>query len=192
MKKIIAVGFVWFFGLGGVSGQSPYKFRSSESLGISDGQLGGYFQLQTINGVARGPWFLGAGAGLDYYRFRTVPMFLSASRDLWFNKRDGMALFLNGGTNLPWERGGGSPITGRSSYSGGQYWSGGASYVCKLGEHTQRAVFFSAGYEIKKMREKYTSEITPPCYLGGNCSISQSVYYQFLNRILFLMIGYRF
>ncbi|HLI92547.1 MAG TPA: hypothetical protein VKU83_03015 [Puia sp.] len=192
MTKIWSLGFALFFGLGFASAQSSFRFRSSESLGISNGQLGGFVQVQAINGIAYGPWFLGAGAGLDYYRFRSVPLFLSAGRDLWLTKKEGLGLFLNGGTNLPWLQGGGSPNTGTITLSGGEYWSGGISYILRLGQHTREAVFFSVGYEVKKMGEHAVWKTLSPCYNMAGCPIDQTVDYQYLNRILFLAAGYRF
>jgi hypothetical protein len=192
MTKIISL-IVWVLAAAVASGQTPVKFRSTLSMGLAEGQAGGSFQLQTIDGISRGPWFLGAGAGLDYYRFRTVPLFVSAGRDLRLNKRDVISLFLNGGTNLAWKGASSSPLSDISTnYHGGEYWSGGVHYVWKLGTHSDRAILFTAGYTVKRMRVDQTMQTEPPCYLNGNCAMSYSTIYNYLNRAILLMLGYRF
>lgn len=178
---------------GAASAQGPIRFRSSILMGLSEGQAGGSFQLQTINGVSRGPWFLGAGAGLDYYRFRTVPLFVSVGRDLRLSKKDGLSLFLNGGTNLAWKAASISPFSeARTSYHAGEYWSGGLTYGWKLGGHWNRTIFVTAGYTVKRVQVKQTMESEPPCYLGGNCSMLETTYFVYLNHAILLMLGYRF
>ena len=42
-------------------GQSRVQFRSTEWVGLSSGQVGSAGQVQTVNGVAKGPWFVGVG-----------------------------------------------------------------------------------------------------------------------------------
>ena len=59
--------------------QHSWKFRSDNYAGIATGEMGSYGLFQTINGLYKGPWFLGLGTGLDYYRFRSVPLFLSVT-----------------------------------------------------------------------------------------------------------------
>ncbi|HEV2355048.1 MAG TPA: hypothetical protein VGR89_12445 [Puia sp.] len=192
MTKTFMLGIVLFFGLGFASAQSSFRFRSSESVGLSDGQSGGFVELQTINGITKGQWFLGAGAGLNYYRFRSVPLLISVDRDVWLTKRDGLGLFLNGGTNLPWQQEGGSSGSSTIILSGGEFWSGGMSYILKLRQPGQAAVFFSLGYEVKKMGEHAVSKLMSPCYNLTGCPIDQTVDYRYLNRMLFLTAGYRF
>ncbi|HXD77077.1 MAG TPA: hypothetical protein VN616_04680 [Puia sp.] len=171
--------------------QSALHFRSTAHAGLADGEAGGAFLLQTIDGVSKGPWFLGGGAGLDYYRFRSAPLFLAASRDIRLNDKNALVLFLNGGTNLPVGLGGSPPFSNaRLTFHGGEYFSGGVSWLLGMHGHRGSGILFSAGYEIKKLRESVNSTVVP-CANGANCTPFVA-YYEYLNRALFFMVGYRF
>ena len=168
-----------------------------ESLGISSGSSGSFGQVQTVNGIAKGPWAVGLGAGVDYYRFRSIPLFLSVSRDLEIGKRDWLFLFLDGGTNVAWHMrnlAGQGYITS-STFHGGEYWSGGLGYLWKLGDHTNKAVVLAAGYTVKKLKEDQTTS-TGNCCCGIPCPLetpaSQQVVYEYLCRAYQFMVGFRF
>ena len=100
MKKIIVSWLVLFIINLSASAQEKFVFHSQNFAGLLEGQAGSAFQLQTINGVQNKGWFTGIGAGLDYYRFRSVPLFLNMSKFLF----DGKKFFVsgNGGVNFPW------------------------------------------------------------------------------------------
>ena len=175
-------------------GQSRVQFRSTEWVGLSSGQVGSAGQVQTVNGVAKGPWFVGVGAGLDYYRFRSVPLFLSVTRDLAIGKRDWLFLYLDGGTNVPWYTRNITPednITS-SAFHGGEYWSGGFGYLWKLGDHSSKAVLFSAGYTVKKLREDETQTFDCPPGVPCPLTTSQRAVFEYLCRAYQFMIGFRF
>jgi hypothetical protein len=171
-------------------GQSRVQFRSTEWVGLSSGEVGSAGQVQTVNGVAKGPWFAGVGAGLDYYRFRSVPLFLSVTRDLAIGKRDWLFLYVDGGTNVPWysrnlSSNGYDGIVS-SKFNGGEYWSGGLGYLWKLGAHTSKAVLLSVGYTVKKLSE---NQVVASSCAPANCDL---VHYEYLNRMYQFMIGFRF
>jgi hypothetical protein len=169
-------------------GQSPLKFRSTEWLGLSSGEAGGAGILQTVNGVARGPWFAGLGASVDYYRFRSVPLFVSVTREVALGRRDWLYLYADGGTNVPWYT---RPQTGdnnaiiSSTFRGGEYWAGGIGYLWKLGNQTHQAVLISAGYAVKKLSEH---QVTASTCAPLDCNM---VRYEYLNRMFQFMIGFR-
>lgn len=198
MRKAIGLVTALALWTGVAPGQNPIRFRSTETIGLSSGSAGNCFQLQTVNGVFQGPWFVGLGAGLDYYRFRSVPLFLSVTRDLAIGKRDWLFLYFDGGTNLPWyKRPAGSLITpegaATSVFRSGEYWSGGVGYLWKLGDHSKEAVVLSAGYTVKKLREDQTAE-GAGCPLAGGCPVTpaSTFVYEYLCRAYQLMIGFRF
>src|SRR5579863_8661329 len=173
MKKAIGV-VVCLLASAAAFGQSPLKFRSVESVGLSSGSSCNCAVIETVNGVSKGPWFAGLGAGVDYYRFRSVPLFLSVTRDLAIGKRDWVFLYLDGGTNLPWyKRPAGSLITPEGGFNSvfhsGEYWSGGLGYLWKLSDHSKKAVLLSVGYTVKKLREDQT--MAQNCPLAGGCPI---------------------
>jgi|HubBroStandDraft_2_1064218.scaffolds.fasta_scaffold122554_2 hypothetical protein len=198
MKKAIGLVALLALWAGAGLGQNPIRFRSTETVGLSSGSAGNCLQVQTVNGVSKGPWFVGLGAGLDYYRFRSVPLFLSVTRDLAVGKRDWLFLYVDGGTNLPWyKRPAGSLISpgggeASSTFHSGEYWSGGLGYLWKLGDHTSKAMLFSAGYTVKKLTE--TQTMSSNCCCGIPCPMvtPDPILYEYLCRAYQLMIGFRF
>jgi hypothetical protein len=175
--------------------QNPIRFRSTEWLGLSSGQVGSAVEFQTVNGVSRGPWFLGAGAGVDFYRFRSVPLFVSVTRDLALSKKDGLVLFFDYGTNAPWytaPASGQSPDNAKISFHSGRYWSGGLGYLFKLDASGRRAVVFSVGYSEKKISEVVTN-VPQMCPIEGFCAIDQQkTALAYLNKMFRFMVGFRF
>lgn len=169
-------------------GQRPLQFHSTEWLGLSTGQAGGAIILKTVNGVAWRSWFAGLGASVDYYRFRSVPLFVSVSRDIALGRKDGLYLYAEGGTNAPWYT---RPGTGEnnaiisSTFHGGAYWGGGIGYLWKLGNQTRQAIVISAGYAEKKLSE---NQVTASTCAPLDCNMAR---YEYLNRMFQFMIGFR-
>src|SRR5882757_8092861 len=126
MKKCLLVILLGsLFSLNGFTQSSPWKFRSTEYVGWLNGQDGNYGLVQTVNGLYKRSWFLGIGTGLDYYRFRSVPLFLSVTKEL-MPKKNGLFLNLDGGFNFrsyrrppDWYSAGFST----SKFHRGPYWS---------------------------------------------------------------------
>ncbi len=188
MRKALVIGVLGIMIAGRGIAQNRFKFRSTEWLGLSTGQVGGTGAIQTVNGMAWGPWFAGVGAGVDYYRLRSVPLFLSLTRDIALGKNNWLYLFADGGKNVPWH---GSSTEQRdefeiSNFGGGGYWAGGVGYLWGLGGHTSKAVLISAGYTVKKQSEDQRATIF--CPLEG-CPL---VHYAYLNQYYLFMIGFRF
>jgi hypothetical protein len=178
-------------------GQNSIKFRSTETIGLSSGSSCNCAVIETVNGVSKGPWFAGLGGGIDYYRFRSVPLFLSVTRDLAIGKRNWFLLYLDGGTNLPWyKRPAGSLITPEGGFNSvfhsGEYWSGGLGYLWKLSDHSKKAVLLSVGYTVKRLREDQT--MAENCPLAGGCPITapSTAVFEYLCRAYQVMIGFRF
>lgn len=63
-----------------ISVQSQVRFEGNIESGMMNGgwQTNGY--VQTTQGVHYKQWFAGVGAGIDYYRYRTVPVFAELRR----------------------------------------------------------------------------------------------------------------
>ena len=173
---------------------AQWKFRSDNYLGLSSGEWGNSGLIQTINGLYKGPWFLGLGAGLDNYRFRSIPLFLSLTRDLpAFSKRRGLFVDLDGGTNLPWYTRTLSPYDGftSSKFYPGPWWSASLGYRWKLSAQTRKALLLSAGYGMKKLREDLTGPSASTCYNSSACNAGPQTYIcEYLSRTLFFRIGF--
>ncbi|HWK03254.1 MAG TPA: hypothetical protein VNS58_06465 [Puia sp.] len=125
------------------------------------GQQGNYGQFQTINGAYNGSWFLGAGLGLDYYRFRSLPLFLSVTKEL-MPAKNGLFVSLDGGTNFPlynrpkyfYGSDNGSP----SKFTAGPFWSAGLGYKIKLSTHSDHALSLLTGYSYKELKERVNND----------------------------------
>ena len=194
MKKIVWLSIAGFVLAGPASGQDKLKFRSTEWAGLVSGQVGNAFQVQTVNGVYRGPWFVGAGAGLDGYRLLSMPLFLSVSREISLGKREGLFLFANGGTNIPLRN---QSIPGYpydapmgNAWHPGLFMNAGLGYEWKLGENSDKAILVSIGYMEKKLTETNSGLSCPYCQ-PGPVAAPEQIKYEFLNRAYQFMVGFR-
>ena len=196
MRKylLIVVLSIW---VGVSAGQSPWKFRSDNYFGFTAGEIGGRGHLQTVNGLYKGPWFLGLGAGLDYYRYRSVPLFVSVTRDLpAFNSRNGLYLYLDAGINLPWYY---RDLTDfqkyyviSSKFHSGPWGSAGLGYRWRFSSRSDKGLLLSAGYSVKKLTEKLVGVNSCP---SGVCQIqttTQTYIYDYTNSTLLFLVGFRF
>jgi len=176
------------------SGKSTWKFRSDEYLGTVSGQMGSYGLVETVNGVYKGPWFLGLGTGLDYYRYRSVPLFLSVTRDLLGAPKIGKLYVLaNGGINFPWYNQAQLPYGVKSiKFYPGVWWNAGLGYRARLSRAADRAILFSVSYGMKKLSERQKGQtICPTCYLV-EVQNPPTNEYEYLNRVLLFAVGFQF
>lgn len=190
-------------------GQAKLKFRSDNYLGFSAGELGSYGRVQTVNGVATGPWFLGLGTGLDYYRYRSVPIFLSLTRDIPVAlkkggrdipvapKRGGLFINLNGGIDQPWVHPGQLPygIVSDKFYAG-TWWNAGLGYRWKLSPKTDKALLVTAAYGVKKLSERQKGQdLCFGCvlYTPDMQTENPATYeYDYVNRVWLFSVGFQF
>ena len=80
------------------------KFFSSQiSAGIVEGEQNTSFHVEIANGIRYKTWFGGIGTGLDYYYFRSIPVYLSGIKYLSTRNH---SFFVQGdaGVNFAWER----------------------------------------------------------------------------------------
>jgi hypothetical protein len=160
------------------------SFSSINQVGLLEGSGGHSAQVQTINGIRYKTWFTGVGVGLDYYRFRTVPIFFDIHKDL-FNKVNTPFFYGNAGIHVPWVLDKEKNWWGRAEYNRGLYYDAGVGYSVNLGKN--RALLFSGGISLKKIRETRYYEvvcITFPCP-------QQSEQYDFTLRRFSLKAGLR-
>ncbi len=59
--------------------KSKVKFNSLNMFGVAAGESRPSGLFQTVNGVRYKNWFAGIGAGLDYYSYRTIPVFFECA-----------------------------------------------------------------------------------------------------------------
>lgn len=134
---------------------NPWSFRSMVNVGLLEGQTGNAFQLQTINGASHRSWFAGIGLGLDYYRIRTIPLFVDIRKEFG-NGRDKLFIYADGGISFNW-----ATDVQKSGYLSGDRLHNGFYNDVGLGYKTvvgkKSAVLISLGYSYKQIGESYIS-----------------------------------
>ena len=138
---------------------SPWSFQSILNVGLLEGQTGNALQLETINGAQYKSWFTGIGLGLDYYRFRTIPLFLDIRKDFGRNASR-VFIYGDGGISFSWLTDQQKMGYTDAHYGNGLYYDLGLGYKALIGK--RNALFISLGYSYKNLTESY-----PAYYYGG-------------------------
>lgn len=131
-----------------------WSFQSIANVGLLEGQTGSAFQLQTVNGARYRSWFAGVGLGLDYYRARTIPLFIDIRKE--FGKSAGkLFVYADGGISFNWLTDGQKDSYWLDDqYHNGFYSDLGLGYKASIGSKSELVI--SLGYSYKKLRETYT------------------------------------
>lgn len=196
MKKImrILLLFMFFSFAICVSAQQTnrfhlWSFHSLNNIGLLEGQSGSSFQLQTINGAQYKSWFGGVGLGLDFYRYRTIPLFFDFRRE--FGKGvNKLFIYTDIGVNFPWltdnEK---TYYYTNDKFNNSAYADFGLGYKLGLGRNNHDHLLLSLGYSFKKLKETYNAPeyYYPP---APNTPSKDQVNYS-LNR-LSMKIGWAF
>jgi hypothetical protein len=158
----------------GQTGQqkSPW-FRSINGIGLLTGEVSAAIQFQTVNGIQYKSWFMGAGAGLDFYRYRTIPVFLDLRKEFGRSKTP-FFVYFDGGYSIPWLSSGQKDNYGMYKYAGGLYTDAGLGFSYKISP--RRSIFISAGYSYKNLKQ---NNVTVPqaCPLNAICDYAPNDYY---------------
>lgn len=171
------------------------SFHSIEQLALVNGNDAVSGALQTVNGFAIGNWFAGIGAGLDFYRYRSVPLFIDLRRSVSMNKGNKLFVYADGGYNLPWvtKKAEHYTIWGwptnsetRYKYNGGVYTDAGVGYAVHFSNGY--ALLLSTGYSHKYFREKRTTITTTG---ENNQSVDIQRFTYSLNRLM-VKAGFQF
>jgi hypothetical protein len=123
--------------------QKP-SFRSLVQGGMLTGSSNVAGQLQTVHGVSYRGYFLGLGAGIDYYFQRGVPVFAELQKEL---RKSAYTPFVyaEGGHHYIWAK---EDAAFESDYKGGLFYDLGVGYKFPVAKKLQ--LFFSGGYSLKK------------------------------------------
>jgi hypothetical protein len=81
--------------------EKTYQFHSIFNLALLNGTDEVNGSLQTVNGFQKGNWFAGVGTGIDYYIFRTIPVFADL-RYQFGKKKSKFFVYADGGININW------------------------------------------------------------------------------------------
>ncbi len=173
-----------------------FHFQSINQVGLLNGEISNSWQLQTINGVQYKSWFGGIGAGLDYYRMRSIPVFADI-RKTFGHAVNKLFVYADGGMSFTWVTDKEKNNFGYNDhFSNGLYLDGGVGYQIHIRE--RNTLLLSLGYSYKTVKETYPVPI--PLYLdfvpnimpGPGTPSKQSNRYNYqLNRIS-IKIGWRF
>lgn len=145
--------------------QTKPRFNSVTSVGLAAGEKTNAPALETINGIRFSDWFAGIGVGIDYYRYKTLPLFGNVK--WYFDSVKKAFLYGSAGYNFPLKNKPGPEIWyfDDYSFSGGIYLDAGIGYALPLGKRS--AVVLSAGYSYKALRSTtiiHVCPFIPPCY----------------------------
>ena len=182
-KIFLLLVVLWLHGF--ASAQQRLTFHSQNYVGMLEGEAGTSVQLHTVNGLQYRKWFGGIGAGLDYYYFRSIPLFLSLNRDLNI-KRNKFYFSADGGINFPWVKNTTFYWAEQEDFSPSHYWAGGMGY--KLAINKQNRLLLHIGYSYKHMIQETQYEY--PCLIPP-CPVSKQRYDYYLKR-LSLKAGWMF
>ena len=132
-----------------------WQFHSINNVGLLEGQTGSAFQLQSINGMQYKSWYGGIGLGLDFYRYRTIPLFIDFRKEFG-NSVNKFFAYADGGVNFCW-------LTDNEKnmylmddhFDTGFYTDLGMGY--KMGIGKTNHLLLSIGYSLKKLKETYNA-----------------------------------
>lgn len=132
-----------------------WHFMSVNSVGLIEGEAGSAFQLQTVNGAAFKSWFGGVGVGIDYYRYRTIPLFADFRKEFGKGSQK-VFVYADLGINFSWltdqQK---SPYVQNDHWGNGFYNDFGLGY--KLALKKNNGILLSLGYSYKKVTETFQS-----------------------------------
>ena len=130
--------------------KNKIRFSNISQAGFIAGGSTNSLLLQTINGISYKTLSLGAGAGIDYYYFKTIPLFIDVRKNI-LDKKETPFVYLDLGTNLPWDRSRTESQWQKSTYYNGIFYDFGLGY--KWTFKGSFALNFSLGYSQKHVKE---------------------------------------
>lgn len=169
-----------------IAQKTKLHFQSANEIGFTAGENATRMQFSTSNGVGTKKWFAGLATGMDFYRFRTIPLY--ADIRYRFLKGPGQIfVYANTGYHFAWAttKEKMNVWQGSSTVQGGAHLAAGGGYQFNL--KNKHAVLISAGYTYKQVTEKFRPVI---CGFAG-CFPSQVVEeYKYRLRRLSVKIGW--
>ena len=169
---------------------AAYKFHSINNISLVNGDNEVSAGLQSINGFQKGNMFAGVGLGLDYYIYRTVPLFADFRYEFGKTKNKFFA-YADGGINFDWveEDYNDGPIfiwdgsRNTTEFHDGAYTDIGLGYT--VGSKKGGGLVLSLGHSYKSLKKTVS-------YMDWRTqeTISDIYHYNF-NRIV-LKVGWKF
>ena len=162
-----------------VSAQEKLKFTSINMGGFVVGESESNGLIQTINGVTYKKLFTGIGVGIDYYKSKTIPLFIDIRTSI---AKTNFFVFADPGYNFPSKNKPDEKVAYYNTYDffGGFYAELGVGYKMRLTRKS--SLLFSSGYSYKELNNK--AGVVNPC-LVGPCPVNYTTYKYGYGRILF-------
>ncbi len=184
MRKIVHV-MILFGCLQASAQKTGFQFGTSVQAGLLEGETGGAFQLQTVNGYQYKTWSAGLGVGLDYYHTRSIPLFLSFRKAFGTGAKTPF-LYANGGYHFMWLRQK-DKYWGETDADGGLYYDAGIGYQLPVLKNS--SLFFTAGFSQKNFTRR---ESDGPVIAIGPAPPPQTRKFEYNLRRLSIQTGLRF
>jgi hypothetical protein len=185
VRNIVLSGLMLMLVLGSYAQQKVGKWWIVPELGLQAGSYEPSGDIRLNGGINYKGWLIGAGGGLDYYRFESYPIYLQ-TRKFIGNKRLKPFVFASAGINIPKE----TTVSKTNfgfwntliavqptiySYKPGAYGELGFGYV--LLSKKNRGLMMSFSYTQKNLSESYPSQISNGTIGGIEDSKEKQIYY---------------
>ena len=155
------------------------SFTSINQVGLVAGEGDESYQVQTVNGVQYKTWTVGAGVGIDGYRYRSIPVFLQLRKEFSLSSNS-FFIYNDIGLNYPWLKDSQKSMYFIASvYSHGIYYDGGVGYRWRI---KKQSLLFSSGFTLKEMKADRSNA---SCPFIGPCFENKDVYQYSLKRLSF-------
>jgi len=161
-------------------------FSSQISTGLVEGEQGPGLHVELLNGIRYKTWFAGIGTGLDYYYYRSIPVYFSGIK--YLSPRN-HSFFIQGdvGLNFAWEDEAINTWNEVShEFKPGLYWNGMLGFATGLDR--KNAFSFGLGYSYKSFKE--IKEMVVMCF-NPPCENTFETYQYNLKRLT-LRLGWQF
>lgn len=126
-----------------------FSFQPVIQLGVMEGAQGTGLQLGMVGGFQRKTWYAGLGTGLDYYGFRSIPLYATLRKTLL--KPKALFVYADAGLHFPWVKINEETQWYESDFKSGSYYDAGVGYGFKVAKNSTLQV--SLGYSQKRLKE---------------------------------------
>lgn len=168
--------------------QTKSRFYLLPQVGFLNGDNSINWQGSIAAGIRKNSWSIGLGAGIDYYKVRTVPVFVDLRKEIG-NKHRPFFTYLNIGADLaaPREYEYTSRIdwwwtTPKSNFTNGVYAEAGLGFTVYHRKKT--AVLLSVGYSVKTITERYSETIYADFPPYGQAFTTERIFDYRFNRFV--------
>src|SRR4030095_14777516 len=170
---------------------TAFKFHSINNISLMNGDNEVSAGLQSINGFQKGNLFAGVGLGLDYYLYRTVPLFADFRYEFGKTKNKFFA-YADGGVNFDWVREyyddgqifiRGNWVDNSGEFHNGVYTDLGLGYV--VGTKKAGGLVLSLGHSYKSLKKTVS-------YRDWRTQETITDIYQYKLNTIVLKVGWKF